>query len=234
MNSFMSFLFTRPELKCFLIVKNQRYVISKQIEFTKQLEILKWNCHRNVHDFLTLLLLLLSLLFLHVIYLFISAPSTDTCVAWCRVLSHLVAAYRNAERQEAFDNWIKAQFARADINANGVLNFAECLELLKQMNKAAPKKLVKKLFDVREYIHLFVPKRSLLKPEWSICPTFIHTRHMVAYTINLIRWPLTALEVWVHWSTLGLFYRHELSSEITQLAQPVLIIYRKHRLEYFV
>lgn len=80
----------------------------------------------------------------------------DTCVAWCRVLSHLVAAYRNAERQEAFDNWIKAQFTRADINANGVLNFSECLELLRQMNKAAPKKLVRKLFDVSGCTHFLL------------------------------------------------------------------------------
>ncbi|XP_022645364.1 1-phosphatidylinositol 4,5-bisphosphate phosphodiesterase delta-1-like isoform X2 [Varroa destructor] len=93
------------------------------------------------------------------------APTMDTCVAWCRVLSHLVAAYRNAERQEAFDNWIKAQFTRADINANGVLNFSECLELLRQMNKAAPKKLVRKLFDAANKNRTRVDGKDVLDKE---------------------------------------------------------------------
>ncbi|XP_018494709.1 1-phosphatidylinositol 4,5-bisphosphate phosphodiesterase delta-4 [Galendromus occidentalis] len=75
------------------------------------------------------------------------ARTKETADAWQRVLSHLVAAYRSAERQEAFDSWIKAQFARADVNGNGVLNFPECVELLKQMNKAAPKKVIRKLFE---------------------------------------------------------------------------------------
>lgn len=82
----------------------------------------------------------------------LAARTKETADAWQRVLSHLVAAYRSSERQEAFDNWIKAQFARADVNGNGVLNFPECVELLKQMNKAAPKKVIRKLFEVSTLI----------------------------------------------------------------------------------
>ncbi|XP_043245577.1 1-phosphatidylinositol 4,5-bisphosphate phosphodiesterase eta-2-like isoform X22 [Amphibalanus amphitrite] len=78
------------------------------------------------------------------------APDEHVCDMWVRGLQHLVAVVRSLEQEKNYDRWLKRQFQSADKDNNGVLDFDECVDLIKQLNIQLDKQTAKKLFQAAD------------------------------------------------------------------------------------